>query len=47
MNCPMMSGQYINGQNAASVVNVEVVTGQATSAAPSRAACNRLFPSQK
>ena len=45
MNCPMTSGQYSSGQNATSVVRVEVITGQATSLAPRRAASRRDNPS--
>ena len=37
MNCPIMPGQNNNGENAAQVVIVDVMTGQATSDAPRRA----------
>jgi hypothetical protein len=45
MNWPMMSGQNSSGQNATSVVSVEVITGQATSPRPRRAASLRDSPS--
>ncbi len=45
MNCPMMPGQNISGAKAAQVVSVEVITGQATSAAPRREASMRDNPS--
>ncbi|MBA7687037.1 hypothetical protein ES703_95497 [subsurface metagenome] len=45
MKSPMIPGQNISGKKAHTVVNVEVVTGQATSRAPSIAASKRLYPS--
>ncbi len=45
MKSPMTPGQNISGRNAQTVVNVEVVTGQATCRAPSMAASTRLCPS--
>src|SRR5690554_1809937 len=45
MNSPMMSSQKANGKNAARVVNVEVIIGQATSPTPSFAARMEDFPS--
>ena len=44
MNCPMMPGQNSRGQKATSVVSVDVITGQATSLAPRRAASVRGSP---
>jgi 3-hydroxymyristoyl/3-hydroxydecanoyl-(acyl carrier protein) dehydratase len=41
MNAPMMPGQKISGAKAATVVAVDVITGQATSAVPRRAASRR------
>ena len=41
MNSPTRPGQNINGRNAATVVAVDVMTGQATSPAPFIAACAR------
>ena len=42
MKSPMMPGHYIIGRNAHTVVSVDVITGQATSLAPSLAASMRL-----
>ena len=44
MNSPMIPGQKSIGKKAATVVSVEVVTGQATSAVPSIAAATRALP---
>ena len=44
MKSPMMPGQNIRGENAAIVVTVEVITGQATSAVPSMAAATLVLP---
>ena len=44
MNSPMIPGQKSIGKKAATVVSVEVVTGQATSAVPSIAASTRALP---
>src|SRR5690554_4126031 len=45
MNSPIISSQKASGKNAESVVNVEVMMGQATSPTPSLAARIGDFPS--
>ena len=44
MNSPKIPGQKKKGTNAATVVNVDVVMGQATSAVPALAASILLSP---
>ena len=45
MNSPIIPGQIASGINAASVVAVEAIIGQATSPTPYLAASNALMPS--